>query len=116
MRVRIRRLGELSSRGLEVPVLVRRQGFAALQVSVAPSDAVGLKSGSCPLARILAPRLAQTVLHGDALALRSPSPPSGWDGNFTRLLSNMRGVQQEGAERQRRPAPSCNPRLVPART
>ena len=42
-----------------------------------------------------APRFLQTPPHGDALALRYPSPPSGWDGTFTRKLPNMRGVQQK---------------------
>jgi hypothetical protein len=36
----------------------------------------------------------QTSPHGDALALRYPSPPSGWDGTFTGWLPNMRGVPQ----------------------
>ncbi|MDQ1404809.1 MAG: hypothetical protein QOG55_438, partial [Acidobacteriaceae bacterium] len=42
-----------------------------------------------------APRFLQTPPRGDALALRYPSPPSGWDGTFTRKLPNMRGVQEE---------------------
>jgi hypothetical protein len=29
-------------------------------------------------------RFLQTPPHGDALALRYPSPPSGWDGTSTR--------------------------------
>jgi hypothetical protein len=36
-------------------------------------------------------------IRSDALALRYPSPPSGWDGTCTRQLSNMRGVQQKRA-------------------
>ncbi|MGC1902895.1 MAG: hypothetical protein WA715_03655, partial [Candidatus Acidiferrum sp.] len=44
-------------------------------------------------ARIFAPRFLHTPPRGDALALRYPSPPSGWDGTFTRQLPNMRGVQ-----------------------
>src|SRR5947207_5975953 len=63
------------------------------------SDAVGLKSGSCPSARIFAPRFLQTPPHGDALALRYPSPPSGWDGTFTRQLPNMHGVPTKEASR-----------------
>ena len=33
---------------------------------------------------LFAPRFLQTPPRGDALALRYPSPPSGWDGTFTR--------------------------------
>src|SRR5580658_11088726 len=54
-----------------------------------------LRSGSCTLARVFAPRFLKTPPHGDALALRYPSPPSGWDGTFTRWLPNMRGVQMK---------------------
>ncbi len=43
-------------------------------------------------------RFLQTPPHGDALALRYPSPPSGWDGTCTRQLPNMHGVQQKGPE------------------
>src|SRR5258705_2995175 len=52
-----------------------------------------VKSDSCPSARIFAPRFLQTPPRGDALALRYPSPPSGWDGTFTPQLPNMHGVQ-----------------------
>ena len=48
------------------------------------SNTVGLKSGSCPSARVFGPRFLQTPPRGDALALRYPSPPSGWDGTFAR--------------------------------
>src|SRR5437660_467985 len=37
-------------------------------------------SGSCSSARVFAPRFFQTLRHRSALALRYPSPPSGWDG------------------------------------
>jgi len=54
-----------------------------------------LRSGSSTLARVFAPRFLQTPPRSDALALRYPSPPSGWDGTFTRQLSNMHGVQSK---------------------
>ena len=41
------------------------------------SDAVGLISGSCPSARVFAPRFLQTSPHDDALALRYHCSPSG---------------------------------------
>jgi hypothetical protein len=43
----------------------------------------------------------RTPPRGDALALRYPSPPSGWDGTCTRKLSNMHGVQIKRAARRR---------------
>jgi hypothetical protein len=52
-----------------------------------------LRSGSCPSARAFAPRFLQTPPRDDALALRYPSPPSGWEGTFTPQLSNMLGTQ-----------------------
>src|SRR5881392_454307 len=62
------------------------------------SDAVGLKSGSCPSARIFAPRFLQTPPHDDALALRYPSPPSGWDGTSTRQLPNLHGYNEKARD------------------
>jgi len=41
------------------------------------SSAVGLISGSCPSARVFAPRFLQTPPRGDALALRYHFSPSG---------------------------------------
>src|SRR5262249_48893550 len=38
-----------------------------------------LVSSCCPSARTFAPRFLQTSTRGDALALRYPSPPSGWE-------------------------------------
>src|SRR6266853_3396479 len=70
------------------------------------SDAVGLKSSSCPSARIFASRYLQTPPHGDALALRYLSPPSGWDGTCTRQLPNMRGVPKKG------PHEWCGPKHI----
>src|SRR5437588_2417406 len=55
-----------------------------------------LVCGSCPSARVFAPRFLQTPPRGDALAVRYPSPPSGWDGTCTRKLSNMHGVRKKG--------------------
>src|SRR5207245_6414323 len=43
-----------------------------------------LSVARCPSARIFAPRFLQTPPHGDALALRYPSPPSGWGRTCTR--------------------------------
>jgi hypothetical protein len=51
-----------------------------------------LGSGSCTSARAFAPRFLRTPPRGDALALRYPSPPSGWVGTFTPELPNMPGV------------------------
>ncbi len=62
---------------------------------------VGLKSSSCPSARIFTLRFLQTPPHGDALALRYPSPPSDWDGTCTRQLPNMHGAQQKKPTRLR---------------
>src|SRR5437660_1371481 len=72
---------------------------------------VGLISGSCSSARIFAPRFLQTPPRGGALALRYPSPPSGWDGTCTRKLSNMHGVQRK--RRPRWPPPTFSDRLEP---
>ena len=38
-------------------------------------------SGSCSSARVFAPRFFQTLRRRNALALRYPSPPSGWKGD-----------------------------------
>jgi hypothetical protein len=63
-----------------------------------------LRSGSCTLARALAPRFLRTPPRGDALALRYPSPPSGWVGTFTPELSNMPGIQRKSRPRGSREA------------
>ena len=60
--------------------------------------------GSCPSARAFAPRFLQTPRRRDALAVRYPSPPSGWGRTFTSKLSNMRGVQKKGPVRLSEPA------------
>jgi hypothetical protein len=62
-----------------------------------------LLSGSCPSARAFAPRFLQTPPRDDALAVRYPSPPSGWERTCTSKLSSMRGVQKR-AGRDARPA------------
>src|SRR5207244_7322517 len=41
-----------------------------------------LRFGSCTSARVFAPRFLQTPPRGDALAVRYPSPPSGWEKDF----------------------------------
>jgi hypothetical protein len=53
--------------------------FAAICPLVRPSR---LSAGSCSLARSFAPRFFQTRPHGRALALRYPSPQSGWEKDF----------------------------------
>lgn len=67
-----------------------------------------LVSGSCSSARAFAPRFLQTPPHDDALAVRYPSPPSGWERTCTSKLSSMRGVQEK-ARRARAPGPSFFP-------
>ena len=54
-----------------------------------------LVSGFCSSARAFAPRFLQTPRRRDALAVRYPSPPSGWERTCTPKLSNMRGVQEK---------------------
>ena len=54
-----------------------------------------LRSGSCTSARVFVSRFLRTPPRGDALALRYPSPPSGWVGTFTPELSNMSGAQRK---------------------
>ena len=39
-------------------------------------------SSSCPSTRAFATRFLQTPSHNDALALRYPSPPPGWERDF----------------------------------
>ena len=63
-----------------------------------------LLSGSCPSARTFAPRFLQTPRRRGALAVRYPSPPSGWERTLTSKLSNMRGVQQKPRARVSRGA------------
>jgi len=46
-----------------------------------------LLSGFCSSARVFARRFLQTPFHIGALALRYPSPPSGWGKTFTSKLS-----------------------------
>ena len=50
-----------------------------------------LISGFCSSARAFARRFLQT--HNGALALRYPSPPSGWEKTFTSKLSYMLGTR-----------------------
>ena len=54
-----------------------------------------LRSGFCTSARAFAPRFLRPPPRHDALALRYPSPPSGWVGTFTPELSNMPGVTKK---------------------
>jgi len=42
-----------------------------------------LLSNFCSSARLVAPRCLPTPRHRDALALRYPSPPSGWERTST---------------------------------
>ena len=46
-------------------------------------------------ARASAPRFLQIPPRDDALALRCPSPPSGWGRTFTSRLSNMLGTPKK---------------------
>ena len=52
-----------------------------------------LISGFCSSARAFARRFLQT--HNGALALRYPSPPSGWEKTSTSKLSHMLGTRQK---------------------
>jgi hypothetical protein len=53
-----------------------------------------LISGFCSSARAFARRFLQTPPRGDALALRYPSPPSGWGKTSTSKLSYMLGTRE----------------------
>jgi hypothetical protein len=53
-----------------------------------------LLSGSCPSAHAFARRFLQTLPHGNAFALRYPSPPSGWEKTSTSKLSYMLGTRE----------------------
>jgi hypothetical protein len=53
-----------------------------------------LISGFCSSARALARRFLRTPFHIGALALRYPSPPSGWGKTFTSKLSYMLGTRK----------------------
>ncbi len=53
-----------------------------------------LISGFCSSARAFARRFLQTPPRGDALALRYPSPPSGWGKTSTSKLSHMLGTRK----------------------
>jgi hypothetical protein len=48
-----------------------------------------LLSGFCSSARVFARRFLQTPFRIGALALRYPSPPSGWGKTFTSKLSHI---------------------------
>jgi len=54
-----------------------------------------LLSGFCSSARALARRFLRTSFRIDALALRYPSPPSGWGKTFTSKLSHMLGTRND---------------------
>ena len=54
-----------------------------------------LISGFCSSARAFARRFLRTPFYIGALALRYPSPPSGWGKTFTSELSYMLGAQQK---------------------
>lgn len=53
-----------------------------------------LLSGSCPSAHAFARHFLQTPSHGNAFALRYPSPPSGWGKTLTSKLSYMLGTRK----------------------
>src|SRR5262245_35054605 len=55
--------------------------MGSLSLATSPGT-VCLLSGSCPSAHAFARRFLQTHRRRYALALRYPSPPSGWDGDF----------------------------------
>src|SRR5271163_4255086 len=54
----------------------------------------GIRRSELTFCTRLGRHFLQTPPRGDALALRYPSPPSGWDGTCTRKLSNMHGVHR----------------------
>ena len=70
-----------------------------------------LRSGSCTLARVFAPRFLQTPPRGDALALRYHFTYQVVKRTYTSKLSNMRGAQMWGGGEQVAPTPSHIRRL-----